>query len=113
MATGRALGAQYLHEWDAPAIRLLRIANIDTDLLSIQDASVCARANHDIYFAATMCHQEDAFLSGGFFAPYGYGIYDHTPLEAMPLVSAVTTTNPATLFALRYAISETWLTYLA
>ncbi len=68
--------------------------------------------NHDIYFAVThVPSKEDAFLSGGFFAPYSYGIYDHTPLESgQPLVSMVTTNQPGNAFALRYAYhDETWL----
>ncbi|MGK3123747.1 hypothetical protein ACCY16_06425 [Candidatus Pantoea formicae] len=98
-------GAQYLHEWDASG-QAYPYHNIDTDLYS---ARIGIRArNHDIYFAATHVPSKDgAFLSGGFFAPYSYGIYDHTPLESgQPLVSMVTTNQPGNAFALRYAYHD-------
>ncbi|WP_409076613.1 hypothetical protein ACF2G4_22915 (plasmid) [Pantoea sp. C3] len=102
-------GAQYLHEWDA-SDQASPYRNVDTDLYS---GRIGMRSrNHDIYFAATYVpSKEDAFLSGGFFAPYSYGIYDHTPLESgQPLVSMVTTNQPGNAFALRYAYhDETWL----
>ena len=98
-------GAQYLHEWDA-SDQAYPYHNIDTDLYSGR-IGIRAR-NHDIYFAATHVPAKDgAFLSGGFFAPYSYGIYDHTPLESgQPLVSMVTTNQPGNAFALRYAYHD-------
>lgn len=102
-------GAQYLHEWDAND-QAAPWRNVDTDLYS---GRIGMRSrHHDIYFAAThVPSKKDAFLSGGFFAPYSYGIYDHTPLESgQPLVSMVTTNQPGNAFALRYAYhDETWL----
>lgn len=95
-------GAQYLHEWDV-SDQASPYRNIDTDLYS---GRIGIRSRHqNIYFAAThVPSKEDAFLSGGFFAPYSYGIYDHTPLESgQPLVSMVTTNQPGNAFALRYA----------
>ncbi|MDF7658092.1 hypothetical protein PUG81_03860 [Erwiniaceae bacterium L1_54_6] len=98
-------GAQYLHEWDA-SDQAYPYHNIDTDLYSGRIGM--KTRNHDLYFAATYVpRKEDAFLSGGFFAPYSYGIYDHTPLESgQPLVSMVTTNQPGKAFALRYAYHD-------
>ncbi|WP_413742781.1 hypothetical protein ACL2XO_11890 [Sodalis sp. RH15] len=95
-------GAQYVHEWDA-SDQAFPYENIDTSLYS---ARIGARSgSHDVYFVASRVPERDgAFLNGGFFAPYTFGIYDNTPLESgQPLVSMVTVNQPGTALALRYA----------
>lgn len=94
-------GAQYLHEWDT-SDQSWPYKNIDTDLYS---ARVGMRSrNHSFSVIATHVPGKDgAFLNGAYFAPYNFGIYDTTPIEAgQPLASMITSNQPGDALALRY-----------
>lgn len=95
------IGAQYLHEWDA-SDQSWPYRNVDTDLYSAR-LGIRSR-NHS--FAVIGTHvpsKDDAFLNGAYFAPYNFGIYDTTPIEAgQPLASMITSNQPGDALAVRY-----------
>ncbi|MEG3136071.1 hypothetical protein SC206_21150 [Rouxiella sp. T17] len=94
-------GAQYLHEGNT-SDQTYPYRNVDADLYSGR-IGVRSR-NHTFFVSGTNVPAKNgAFMSGAYFAPYSYGIYETTPIEnGQPLASMVTGNQPGSALAVRY-----------